>query len=145
MKPDLALVIANLVTLRKDDGSLVVPAYAQVNIETFEYPYLIGSTKAPSAAYYQLYLIFPLTVGTEIKRPNNCFSIPRRVESVDRTDEAWIMTITSMLQEEKSQRAYVTRRSQQARRQQWLLGDASTRIDGKDSTHVPPRQRGFMF
>jgi len=124
----------------------IIPSYAEVSIDVFEQPLCSTAIyENPAPLYYQIYLSFPLK-GKKIGRPNNVFSLSRRVESIDRTKAAWLMTITSMVNEETEQRRFINRRVQQARRQEWLYG-GDVRIDGKPSTRdqVAPRLRGFIF
>lgn len=125
----------------------IIPSYAEVGIRVFEQPTCSTATyDKPIPVYYQIDLVVPLRAGTKISRPNNIFSLTRRVESLVRSPEAWALTITSMLTEENDQRRFIQRRVQQARRQEWLYG-GDVRIDGKPSNqdHVRPRQRGFSF
>jgi len=125
----------------------IIPSYSEITIRAFEQPRCSTAVyTGPTPVYYQIDLAVPLKSGTIIARPNNIFSITRRVESLERTPEAWALTIDSMLSEENEQRRFILRRVQQARRQEWLYG-GDVRIDGKESNqnHVRPRQRGFSF
>jgi len=136
---DFSEVIEQLQTL--------IPSYAEVSIERFVQPTCTTATYTKAIpVYYQISLCVPLKKGSKLTRPNNAFSLTRRVESIDRTMDAWSLTITAMLSEESEQRSFINRRIQQARRQEWLYG-GDVRIDGKPSNQdrVPPRQRGFIF
>jgi len=145
MQADLALMIAKLTTLRKDDGELVVPVEAQISITRYEAPIYLNGPSKNEPCYYQIYLILPLVIGSKSKKISDMFSVARRVEKLERTDDEWSRTLVAMLQEAPEQRRFINRRLQQARRQQWLLGDTSTRIDGKESIRPSSARPGLMF
>lgn len=140
MQTEYAHVIELLKKLIPEEADIAIQSYEQPTCSTAVY-----ADPTPKI-YYQIYLSLPLKKGSKIAYPNNVFSITRRVETLERTPEAWLLTITSMVNQEVVQRGFVQRRTQQARRQEWLLG-ADVRIDGKESTRkqVSPRLRGFII
>jgi len=124
----------------------ITPDNTEVQIKLFHYPQCLTSTKINEETYYMIYLAFPLKKDTKIAT-GNVFSISQRVETLNRNREQWINTIACMVQQEEDQRKFINGRIQQARRQQWLLGDTSIRIDGKESikTTFNQGEMGFLF
>lgn len=124
----------------------LIPEHSGIEIKSFTYPQCLTSQTINECQYFMVYLILPINP----KKPmgtNNKFSLSRRVENIDRTIDQWNNTVIDLLQQENDQRSMINRRIRLARQQEWLAGDYSVRIDGKESVKAPLNKgmMGFLF
>lgn len=103
-------------------GSKYIPEGAELEI---------GSIEGLGQTIYQIKVLFPLKKSKRLQRPDNCFGVSYKADTLDLPDEQIKKIVTNLVREEDERRRLLNRKFWQIRKSQWLYYDNSTRVDGE--------------